>query len=256
MIRDINFTGRHSLDNCYRIVARKGPAYEPFWSVDVDLVAEELQKFDLPDSFVCWVEIYYGSRQQRFRMGDGDKKNKWTDSFKTSMSNEIYFKMRLKIVASDDPEQKILASKRTIIPETVDMNGNREPLLPVKYDDTLGSIPWTLKLDKEENVARPVLYVNCDLHRNNDDTAEDIVKREPLFAALVLPEAMRQILTAKLCNDENEEVDPDDPWIKFISSTAKADVINSKDKDGRLEIIEAAVESFCANHHLLDIERE
>lgn len=254
MIRDINFTGRHSLDNCYRIVARKGPAFDPHWTVDVELVAEELQKFDLPETFVCWVEVYYGSRQQRFKMGDGELKNKWKDSFKTEMSNEIYFKMRLKIVSSDDPEHKILASKRTIIPETVDMNGNKEPLLPVKYDTTLGSIPWSLKLDEEQNQARPVLYVNCDLHRNDEDSPEDIVKREPLFAALVLPEAMRQILTHKIVNEE--DVDPGDPWIKFIGDIAKPEVINSKDIIGRREIVDAAVESFCASHHLLDIDKE
>lgn len=256
MIREINFTGRHSLDGCYKVVARKGPQGDPYWTLDVELLPEALARFSLPDDFICEVDVYLGSRQERFLMGQGDLRQHYHDVFKTRMSNDVYFKVRLKVVSQSDPDHKILAAKRQIVPETVDMNGSREPLLPVCYDgERLGSLPWSLFLDDEVSQARPILYVHPDLHRT-DDTVEQIVKKEPLFAALVLPEAMRQILTLKLITKSDEELDGSDPWIKFIAPIADYEKLIGMDVEQRKKVVDAAVQSFCRTKDILDIDPE
>ena len=256
MIREINFTGRHSLDGCYKVIARKGPQSDPRWTLDVELLPEEIDKFGLPEDSVCEVDVYLGSRQERFMMGEGEQKNRYHDSFKTKMSNDVYFKVRLKVVSASDPDHKILAAKRQIVPETVDMNGTREPLLPVRYDGKrLGSLPWSLFLDDELNQARPVLYVHPDLH-HSDDGVEQIVKREPLFAALVLPEAMRQILTLKLIVQKEEELDKTDPWVRFIAPVAEYEKLVGMDVESRKKVIDEAVQSFCHSKDFLNLDQE
>ena len=194
MIRELNFTNRGTMldrfDAWLYMVGESGSSRK-LWDVRVKLrpegIAELQSELGFGDEWECWVEVYKSSRVERFKLGEGKLADRMDDRFATGFDSEVYPLLRIKLVATNDPMHKILASKDRINPVTIDAGGRREHLLPLRYEE-IGQVPWYVR---EPGGNRPRLVVNANLHRPGE-TAEDLVK-DKLFKALVLPEAYRQI---------------------------------------------------------------
>ena len=120
------------------------------------------------------------------------------------------------------------------------------PLLPVKPDD-LGHEVWRLDFSGD----RPVLAVN---RRIEDWRA---FGRNPFFVALVLPEALRQVLIRILCIDKHDDTeDPDDwrsRWLMFATTVLNTPAPPEPRLQPDVEDwIDAAVESFCRRFRMMD----
>src|SRR5690606_31953696 len=78
----------------------------------------------------------------------------------------------------------------------------------------------------------------------------------PLFASLVLPEALRQVIEWAIQDpsDVDEEDTPRAQWIRFLSESLGYDPANVdlSDAEDRRLFVSDAVQQFCAQHHFLD----
>lgn len=251
MIRELNFTNRGTMldrfDAWLYMVGESGSSRK-LWDVRVKLrpegIAELQSELGFGDEWECWVEVYKSSRVERFKLGEGKLADRMDDRFATGFDSEVYPLLRIKLVATNDPMHKILASKDRINPVTIDAGGRREHLLPLRYEE-IGQVPWYVR---EPGGNRPRLVVNANLHRPGE-TAEDLVK-DKLFKALVLPEAYRQILRARLLG---EVIDKDDLWLKFTAKLVVLDDISEESSQiDRQVVIEKAVQAFCEKNSMVE----
>lgn len=252
MIRELNLTNRQSLlgrFDAYLFMVRNVQNERKHWDVQVELHKDEIDAMGLDQKWECWVEVYKSSRVERFRLGDGRIGNPYKDRFATTFDSEVYPLLRIKLVAVEDPTHKILASRVRINPTTVDDHGKKEHLLPLRFED-LGQVPWYVR---EPEGTRPRLVVNSNLHRPNE-TVEVMVK-DRMFLALVLPQALRQILRERLFCDV---IDKDDIWLKFTNAKLVAidDLDDDSSSEDRHKVIEEAIKRFCEINAMISIGNE
>ena len=76
-----------------------------------------------------------------------------------------------------------------------------------------------------------------------------------MFLALVLPQALRQILRERLFCDV---IDKDDIWLKFTNAKLVAldDLDDDSSSEDRHKVIDAAVERFCEINAMISIGNE
>ena len=249
MIQQMNYTGRKPLDGCFAAYLLEGAGERPVWDVYIALDAEAIAALKLAGEYECRVEVYRNSRQEAFTLGQGKLGEAFKDRFTTSFSTDVFPLLRIKLIAKGDPNHRILASKDRFSPPSIDQQGRRQSLLPIRYEN-LGVVPRKLR-DVAE--ARPVLVVNSNLHRAVG-TAEDLVKRDRLFTALVLPEAYRQILSVRLLRSE---IDKEDNWLKFTGKLIDLkDLTDETSEYDRRQYLDEAVKAFCELHDILAIDNE
>jgi len=110
---------------------------------------------------------------------------------------------------------------------------NTMPLLPIVEHD-LGEIPWKVNFEPTPN----------ELHLNKlIPGATDRFKTDGMFLALVLPAALREILTHHLNRDDADE--NTEKWTEFAQSFGKQD-----SEDEVNEWIDKVIEGFCKKHKM------
>mgnify|MGYP001169331256 FL=1 len=110
---------------------------------------------------------------------------------------------------------------------------NTMPLLPIVEFD-LGEIPWKVSFEPTPN----------ELHLNKSiPGATDRFKTDGMFLALVLPAALREILTHHLNKDDADE--NTEKWTEFAQSFGKQD-----SEDEVNEWIDKVIEGFCKKHKM------
>lgn len=247
MIRELNLTNRASMLNrfdAWLFMVKDAGLERARWDVRVKLRMDAIAELNLTEEWECWVDVYKSSTVESFKLGDGKLKNVNDDRFATHFDADVYPLLRIKLVAKNDPLHKILASKDRINPQTIDATGKKEHLLPVRYED-LGQIPWKVR---DPAGTRPVLVVNSNLHRPNE-TVEALV-RDRFFCALVLPEAYRQILRARLFG--SGMIDKDDIWLKFTAQLVSLNDLTDESTDAEKDVvIDLAVKTFCERHQMI-----
>ncbi len=151
----------------------------------------------------------------------------------------IYF--RVKVVDSSGEHGKILAEVDGIIPNPSDGHGARVAILEVKFEDNLGSQPWSLALSA---AATPVLIVNKRLGN------KEYIRSDDSFFSLVYPAVVREVLTRIIVIDECE-YDPDNDewwqrWLYFVCSLPDVGLPpGGEDNDAKYFWIDGAVKAFC-----------
>jgi hypothetical protein len=206
--------------------------------------------YDLPDDACVFVEAYRQTTFMRFPHGTvatplpGNQELRLTQF--TSASGLLF---RVRVTSTGDRPGVLLAeADRIPIRDDEEQPGNRIALLPPAPAD-LGQETWRLDLTGANG---PLLLVN----RLIGDWKT--VAASPLFRSLVYPAAMRQVLWHIYKVDEVRNMDDADDWrcrwLQFAAALPGADNVplTSENDDDWTAWIDAAVESFARQHHLLD----
>lgn len=134
--------------------------------------------------------------------------------------------------------------------------GGAIPLLPVDASKELEGPIWTLAYegpDEEGHTDAPILLID----RKASNGAASGFLQDGIVRALVLPSAMREVLTRVLVGDEHPYA-PDsrnwrDCWLRFASKLLLEDVpLKNASDDDRLQFIEAATKAFARRNSLLE----
>jgi hypothetical protein len=151
---------------------------------------------------------------------------------------------RVKVVGSDGEAGKLLAVADQLQPQVLN-EAPQASLLSVAPAD-LGQQLW--RLDRSED--SPQLLINRDIGDWRNFAAT------PLFSALVLPEALRQVIewVVQEPAELREEDTPRALWVRFLADELghdprEADHTRPPDRE---TYISDAVRQFCAQHRFLD----
>lgn len=125
-------------------------------------------------------------------------------------------------------------------------HGGRQPLLTVRERD-LGPEPW--RTEFEDDAA--VLVLN---ERIPDAIAR--LKSDPLFQALILPAAFRQILLTVWAARRDEAEEPADHdwcslWLRFVRNLLDQDLPDWEKEEETLVWIDDACQAFAGRHDFM-----
>jgi len=198
----------------------------------------------------CWLEIYRGANIMRKDCG----------IFTAPITGEYELSefdrgepvlLRIKMVREEDKKRLICGWRDEIRPASHDAQGReKKSLLPVGFKD-LGDLVWKTELE----VLPPTLWIN-----NKTGINEEYIKSDPVFAALVFPQVLREILLKYL--GENDDDDEQNEWIEFAVKLVGKPYEKAKDEDTnermRADWVEEVVQNFSKGNHFLErfIKRE
>lgn len=237
MIRHFNYTERKRIPRDQVSVSLKPGPEAPTFDATINLAG-----LDLPADAKVYVEAHYKSSLQRFEFGTVASVTAPPDRTldEVDRGNAILF--RVKVVDVQETIGRIVAEIDDV--SSADGGGaelGRYCILPVNFID-LGEQLWRLSLDG----SRPVLEVN------RFPGAETFVKNDPIFTALVYPEAVRQVLRTILLGSDWEGIDGlsgwQETWVRFARALVPTDppeADGDDDERARSEWVEDAVKAFC-----------
>ena len=247
MKSSLNYTGRIKLDyskfalNVYE--KEIGPS-------EIGLILHKSHVQGIRETAAIRLEAYRGPKTMQFNLGQwtqptDEKRFALTDF---SPGEPVYF--RIKIVDEDDPKHPIRAWRDQIRPTEYDENGQKKKSALEVLPEDLHHIAW--KIDWSEP-SDPVLLVNSRISEAREVTS--IVAQDPDFAALVFPQALREILTRLLrqmqeMGADAEESAPQNKWMIFASSLVgkwfeDVDGEETEDRNERIDVwVEDAVQAF------------
>ena len=235
-VRRFNYTGRKRLRRSdMRITVRErdgAPAtFEAGLSVD---------GYDLPDNASVFVEAQRQTSWMRFRFGTVGNVAPQDELVLSEFDSPDGVLFRVRVTSSDDPKALLLAVADRIRPRRPEEAEEwRVPLLPVKADESLGD-----QVARVDFSDYPLLLINADV---GDWQA---VARNPAFASLVYPPALREILTRILCIEQYFDTDDNEDWrsnwLRFATLLpGVSDPPAGSDDENMDDWIDEAVASFC-----------
>jgi hypothetical protein len=205
-IRRINFTGRMRINQTdTRFSIHKLSSGDHAFNAELDLA-----DYGLPSKALVFVEAYRQTSRMRFPFGTvGNIITPAVRDLTEFLSPEgILF--QVKITSPTDPAGVLLAEADRVRPRLPEeRDENRIPLLTPIPDDSLGDEIFRVTFDDG-----PELLINKAL---GDCRA---VWLNPIFISLVLPTAMRGILTRILHVERYSDLDDDNwksQWLRFVS---------------------------------------
>jgi hypothetical protein len=234
----INSTGRKKIHrDRITILPRENGGFE----CDLDLA-----DLGLPLTGRIVVEAHRQSITERFDFGTVDKPG----SAAAPVLRQLDFEdvtFRVKVV---DPQNgRLLARADRLRPNGHDEGGRRE-LLTVKIKD-IGPEPWKVEIDP---AGEPVLILNDAI-----PGADARITKDPLFQALILPAAFRQVLHLLWAENEQLEQDDDSPasrWLMFSQALTGQDPPDWDDDNAVVEWIDTACREFAAQHPFMTAFRD
>lgn len=235
-VRRLNYTGRKRLNHGHTSVTVQDHDDEPSrFNINMSL-----ENYDLPQDALVFVEAQRQTTFMRFRHGTVAEPRFEDKPALAEFDSPDGVLFRVKIISAQEPEGLILAEADKIRPRKPEENEEeRVPLLPARADPSLGY--QVFRLDFSD---RPILLVNADLSDWHS------VVRDPVFASLVYPTALREILNRVLYVEKCFDID--DPelwqsqWLRFGSILPGMMDPPSEDEPDRFDDwIDDAVEAFC-----------
>lgn len=242
MIRKFNYTGRRKIKRSHvRVDLLRDGQGRRFFNARI-----QLSDMALPANAHVYVEAYHRTAYQRFDFGTIAARTIPDDCHLCNFSDAAIPLFRVKVVDRSGTHGKILAAVDKIRPESIDeLPAGSQALLHVEYAD-LGNIIWQLDLEGDW----PVLKVNRTV-----DEISMIAASDNRFLPLVYPEALRQILTRVLIEDQHSDPDCDDDWpslwLKLACALPDMPPPPQLGKARQHAWIDKAVEAFGVNHRLL-----
>lgn len=243
MISRINRTGRkriHKQDIDLSLRASKSGEAPVF---DLDL---QLADYGFPGDARVRVEAWRTNASQHWDFGTVLQFAPPPDAERTLTEVPASARFRVFVVAADG-SGKLLGHAPNLKPV--------QPLrsrLPLEESDLLGDQVWRVDFDGED--GNPVLLVNRTI-----SGISDIVRHDPAFRALVMPEVFRTILTRMTLIDRADSQDADGPWADWFEiarsylpdreppSLPSTGPVQSSDNDHAREWIDEVVGSMAAN---------
>lgn len=245
MIRKFNYTGRQRIPRRnveFTLRATEGGPLE----FDAALRLDDL---NLPERAAVYVEAYHTASCMRFHFGQIGRIQLPDDRRLVDIPSREVVHFRLKVVDETSARGRILAEASGI---TATASG-RKSLLPVDFRDDLEPEIWRLCIDEDD---WPKLEVSNSLAPVN---MRDVVRADADFRALVLPEALRQLLRY-VVHRRLEDLDSCSQdewtscWVRFASRLPGMEGIpipKCGDPESVKEgWVEAAVQAFCKIHSL------
>jgi hypothetical protein len=210
----------------------------------LDVIKINLNELSLPGSATVVVEAYRRSRYIRCAAGTVSSpalpSGIRLDAFEAAESPLF----RVKVVSPDGDIGKLLAVVDQLRPQIED-EGPQTSLLSVAPAE-LGQQVWRLDLSEDS----PQLLIN----KNIGDWRN--VAATPVFSALVLPEALRQVIewVVQDPSDLDEEDTPRSLWVRFLAEQMghdprETDLTEHEDQEA---FVSDVVRQFCSQYRFLD----
>lgn len=239
MIRRFNYTGRKRIDQ-QRINIEIDDADEGrFPSFTAEL---NLDGLDLPTDALLIIEAKRELSSRRFDWGCVGNPTPPSDCELTDIPSNPKFRV---MVIESECSRRLLALANDVSPRRIGTEGEIESMLWLEEAD-LGEEVW--RLDFGEPGDNPKMQVN-----QNIQGISAAVRRDD-FRSLVMPEALRLILTRALIvedEDPSNEQSSWSDWIGFVRSFYDAEIPHTADdsetenaKVTVSEWIQGAVETF------------
>jgi len=205
MLRTLNYTGRGKILQkqalfSFNIDSGDPPEFQV--ALDIDASA-------YPANSVVYVEAYFKETRQRFCYGPVSDLRPPADRKldKIDLSGPTAF--RVLVVDESQRNGMLLGCGDNFRADTGDDDANKSSILPVRHYP-LGQLPWRIFF---EPGAAPELHLNSQI-----PNAIAKMRSDPLFQSLILPAALREVLTHYLWNDEDSEGDVHcERWMAFAS---------------------------------------
>lgn len=197
--RRINHTGRRKINRSeVRIRLEERPGAVPRFTAQM-----ELGRLELPQNAQVYVEAYYRNSTQRFDFGTVGNLAHPADTSLSEVDLDGSPLFRVKVVDTVNGKAVLLASAERLAALDDDEEKARDALLVVKTRD-LGQLTWKTEIRPDN---KPVLVLN-----NRISDALGRIKSDPLFQGLVLPAALREVLTAIAWDEGSDEGDDGGSW--------------------------------------------
>ena len=238
MISRLNYTGRKRITRqSARITLQESEDGRPV-SFDVEF---DLAELNLPPEAPVRVEASRSRAMMRFDWGNVG--NLVPPPPEERLLTDIPHSPHFTVMAlSPDGSGRLLALGERLQPARPQNPGH--PLLPLQSVADLGQEVW--RIDFDDNGGGPVLKVN-----HNSSYANGEARRNGVFRGLVMPEALRVLLTRAFVIEDN---DPDETegdwadWIRFVGTFFKESLPEDRqDKEAMLGWINDCVQEFSAN---------
>jgi hypothetical protein len=243
MIRRLNYTDRKRIkreDVEIVLYERNGKSL----TFDATL---RLEGYGLPKDAVIFIEAYRRTSLMRFPFGTVSQTTPPAHRSLAEFDTSDGILFRIKISSSSPSRGKLLAEADQLSFRKPDSETEeRIPLLPVQGAD-LG--PEISRVDFSD---RPILLINSQLGNWRD------VARSPVFASLIYPLTVRQILTRIVRIEKHFDTDDAEDWqshwLKYATLLpGVGDVPDENSGESQLdEWIEDAVRSFAKKHGMLE----
>jgi hypothetical protein len=244
-LRTFNFTGRKRLRrNDVQVTVYDSGRHEAAFDAEL-----KLGGYGLPGDAEISVEAYRQTRYMRFPFGRVAAIKPPADRRLTEFDSPEGVLFRVKIVSASDPGGVLLAEADRVRPRRAgEGEVERIPLLPVAPSSDLGHEIYRVDFDG----AQTLLLVNDSL-----GDWQNLV-RDPLFAALVYPAALRAILTRIVLIERHHDTDDADDWrscwLRF--AVGLPGVVAPPEEDEGLALddwIDDAVEAFSRQTRMLEM---
>jgi len=197
-LRTVNFTGRLRLDRKDVAITLRTEGDVPTFDAWI-----RLGDYALPADANVYVEAYRQSKSLRFSFGRVSAIHPPPDRSQADFGFAEGLLFRVKVVSASDPQGLLLAEIDQLRPAAEGGSENdRIPLLPVVPSPDLAGEVFRLEFDTDQ----VLLLVNARV----PDWQE--LARDPLFAVLVYPAALRAILTRILRIEKHFDIDDLENW--------------------------------------------
>jgi hypothetical protein len=198
--RRINHTGRKRIDMSRIEILLEGESGAQRFTGSVNF-----ENLNLPPNGPVFIEAYQSGRYalQRFECGTVSTFSLPIDTRLSELDSDLPIQFRIKVVDTAGPSGRLLAAVKGIraTNEQPDAEG-REELLSV-WSREMGDVPWRINFQED---SIPELALN-----NRIPGATDLIKHDPLFQSLILPSAVRSILSWIYWNELTGE--DQDEWV-------------------------------------------
>lgn len=202
MLRTINYTGRRRLERKeVQVRLKEFDSGPPEFDVDFSLDTTRL-----PDDAKIYVEASYINTLQRFSYGTVAEIKRPEPRKLNQLDLSGLIQFRVLIVDESAHLAQIVAQADNLRALGDDAEEQKSSLVVLK-SRPLGQQTWRVEVPSE---GKPELYLNSRI-----PFVIDRVKTVPLFQALILPAALREVLMFYLWDDEFEDGSVAQQWLKF-----------------------------------------
>lgn len=242
MKKTVNFTGRKKILRSEVEISTINRNEAISFDAKFRFEAEKYSK-----SAKVYVEPYYKYSFMRFDFGTVGNIETPKNRELIDIPNEDNIQFRVKIVDETEGNGKIFAHATNLKPNNKEYVG-KDAILPINFVD-LDQEVWKVSFEAE----KPFLEINKKIK-----DGKEFVRKNPLIHSLILPAALR-IIISRIINDE-EEYDEDgdlwqNKWIRFVKQNlfVSREVPEANDEERiKEEWLDEVVSSFARKFYLFD----